>query len=711
MKELPQNPEKTDCGEIPAMDSASSLPSTSAAGIDSSDARPAVKTSLMGAGLENLGNTCFLNVVLQCFTHTVPVVESLRSCSHSAPCHRKIFSPFAFLGGSGSSIWVVIYRGISGGNGGFCALCALRDHVELSLSSSGGVVQPLKLVENLSSILSDSIQYLLPFKDFSRKMLMNFYSACWTALKVAIWIQRHVRSPQVPEKPTSLNAYLVVVLEASCSHCSDTFEPLIDLSLEIEKADSLYAALGSFTQVEKIEDSEMKFTCENCKKEVSVEKQLTIEQAPAVATFHLKRFQTDGQFVEKIRKPLDYPLELDLQPFLSPQNENCVMRVSEDYVLHQEAYILFYKRREVPWFSTFMEAQKICQDLNNASTSPKSVLDVSDTMPDAYSVPVADGTAAAAEVGETMDAVAFNPAEAGEAMDAAASKLAEVGEAIDAAAFNPPTPLSRPPSPKVVLEEPSSKMPSHFICFRIPTFWGVLLRVLSIIVQAISIDEILIFSSKNPLSSPSRFSDKPEVKFSIPRNHLRLEGPGDTNRPSCNILEDGREKEAVNRLLRGMPSSRSSQLRSCIATSRECLSEGSINRIKRQKVPHLNKPCSDGESSPTPSKLLHHQRLSPRSVMHGLVSADSHLVLQFESSRPSSPPIKSTGVLTMLMTGFIASMVDNSYPIIFIVGYVPSRSCPTHTKAIDRQEAEAKDVSFFPVSPAMLLREEISWDA
>ena len=79
--------------------------------------------------------------------------------------------------------------------------------------------------------------------------------------------------------------------------------------------DSLPSALESFTKVEKIEDLEAKFRCENCKEEVSVEKQLMLDQAPSVATFHLKRFKTEGAFVEKIDKHVIFPLELDLQPY------------------------------------------------------------------------------------------------------------------------------------------------------------------------------------------------------------------------------------------------------------------------------------------------------------------------------------------------------------------------------------------------------------
>uniref|UniRef100_A0A6N2MSX9 USP domain-containing protein n=1 Tax=Salix viminalis TaxID=40686 RepID=A0A6N2MSX9_SALVM len=75
----------------------------------------------IGAGLENLGNTCFLNSVVQCLTYTEPLAAYLQSGKHQNSCHVA----------------------------GFCALCAIQKHVSRALQSSGRSLVPKDLVSNL----------------------------------------------------------------------------------------------------------------------------------------------------------------------------------------------------------------------------------------------------------------------------------------------------------------------------------------------------------------------------------------------------------------------------------------------------------------------------------------------------------------------------------------------------------------------------------
>ncbi|KAL1829957.1 hypothetical protein DCAR_0209348 [Daucus carota subsp. sativus] len=346
------------------------------------------KPSLVGAGLANLGNTCFLNAIVQCFTHTVRLVEGVRTYDHVTPCDRHI--------------------------NGICLICAFRGHVEISLSSTGSVVSPWKLVDNLSYFSSSFQRYQ---QEDAHEFLQCFLDRLESSSSDSMFKEMIPGEKKDNFVKQAFGGRLVSKLRCcNCGHVSDTYEPSIDLSLEIKDVTTLEAALESFTKLERIEDPETKFTCENCKEEVSIEKQLLLDETPSIAAFHLKRFKNDGSYIEKIETFVGFPLALDLQPYTnSSQNsdaelryelyaivvhngfsatsghyycfirsapdtwykfdDSTVVRVQENFVLVQDAYILFYAKQGTPWFSTYLENIKPFLNPHCSNTSPKSVLD------------------------------------------------------------------------------------------------------------------------------------------------------------------------------------------------------------------------------------------------------------------------------------------------------------------------------------------------
>jgi Ubiquitin C-terminal hydrolase len=82
-----------------------------------------------------------------------------------------------------------------------------------------------------------------------------------------------------------------------CKYKSNTYDPFLDLSLEVssKKIGSLYDALTEYTRKETL-DAANKWKCSGCKKHVCATKQLTIFRPPLTLCIQLKRFSFGGGF-------------------------------------------------------------------------------------------------------------------------------------------------------------------------------------------------------------------------------------------------------------------------------------------------------------------------------------------------------------------------------------------------------------------------------
>ncbi|RDX64082.1 Ubiquitin carboxyl-terminal hydrolase 23, partial [Mucuna pruriens] len=306
----------------------------------------------IGAGLRNLGNTCFLNSVLQCLTYTEPLAAYLQSGKHKTSCHVA----------------------------GFCALCAIQNHVSRALQSTGRILSPEDLVGNLRCI---SRNFRNARQEDAHEYMVNLLECMH---KCCLPSGVPSESPGAYEKSFVHKIFggrlRSQVKCQQCSSCSNKFDPFLDLSLEIFKADSLQKALANFTAAEWLDGGEREYHCQKCKQKVRALKQLTIHKAPYVLTIHLKRFHAHDPG-QKIKKKVQFGCALDLKPFVSGSydgdvkyslygvlvhsgssthsghyycyvrtsnnmwytlDDNRVSHVSEREVLNQQAYMLFYVR-------------------------------------------------------------------------------------------------------------------------------------------------------------------------------------------------------------------------------------------------------------------------------------------------------------------------------------------------------------------------------
>ncbi|RDW37358.1 hypothetical protein B0I73DRAFT_135599 [Yarrowia lipolytica] len=137
-----------------------------------------------------------------------------------------------------------------------------------------------------------------------------------------------------------------------CSHTSHTYDPLMDLSLQIplKGQASLSSCLDKYTAPEQME-----YFCENCKSHESVSKTLALKKPPVVLSFQLKRFQHTGSSSSKIDTHVEFPLYLDMSPYTCSQESGLVYElyavVCHHGSLNTGHYTCMVKGRDMHWYN------------------------------------------------------------------------------------------------------------------------------------------------------------------------------------------------------------------------------------------------------------------------------------------------------------------------------------------------------------------------
>jgi len=247
----------------------------------------------IGPGLVNVGNTCFLNSTLQCLTYTPTFAEYLLDRLHSKTCKVR----------------------------DFCAMCALQDHVQRCLQGdktgqNGGVISPRNITGKLRAISSHMrLGRQEDSHEFLRHLMQAAQKSCLAGLG---------KLPHSVEETTAVHQIFGGYLRSQvrCLKCraeSNTYDPCLDLSVDINSSNSLLRALREFIKVDRIGGRDNKYKCSACHSLVDAEKQMTVHNAPLALTIHLKRFTYNWRRggMDKISKHIEFPERLDISPFMS----------------------------------------------------------------------------------------------------------------------------------------------------------------------------------------------------------------------------------------------------------------------------------------------------------------------------------------------------------------------------------------------------------
>ncbi|XP_077360309.1 ubiquitin carboxyl-terminal hydrolase 2-like [Festucalex cinctus] len=271
-------------------------------------------------GLKNLGNTCFMNSILQCLSNTPELRDYCLREVHRTDLNNNssaLVEEFAKLI---QSLWTSVTNETTFIPSDF------RRQVQICAPKFAGCNQQdaQEFLRFLLDALHNEVNRATacpraPAEDFDQLSDEDKAKRMWN-----MYLEREdskVVDVFVGQLKSSLTCSV-------CGFRSTVFEPFWDLSIPIAPVSTgevtLKDCLRLFTK-EDVLDGDERPTCNRCKTRQKCTKRFSIQKFPQILVLHLKRFSDSNVRASKLSTYVNFPLkELDLREFASEGGERAV---------------------------------------------------------------------------------------------------------------------------------------------------------------------------------------------------------------------------------------------------------------------------------------------------------------------------------------------------------------------------------------------------
>ncbi|XP_023263432.1 ubiquitin carboxyl-terminal hydrolase 2-like [Seriola lalandi dorsalis] len=273
-------------------------------------------------GLRNLGNTCFMNSILQCLSNTPELrdycLRNIHRTDLNNNCRNSaaLMEEFAKLT---QSLWTSVnneaispsdFRNQIQRYAPKFVGCNQQDAQEFLRSLLDGLHTEVNRVTVRPKVSVEDFDHLSD--EEKGKRMWNMYLEREDSKVVDLF---------VGQLKSSLTC-------TACGFRSTVFDPFWDLSIPIAQKSSgevtLKDCLKLFTK-DDVLDGDERPTCNRCKARRKCTKRFSIQKFPQILVLHLKRFSDSNNRSSKLSTYVNFPLkELDLREFASESSERVV---------------------------------------------------------------------------------------------------------------------------------------------------------------------------------------------------------------------------------------------------------------------------------------------------------------------------------------------------------------------------------------------------
>lgn len=272
-------------------------------------------------GLINLGNTCFMNTIVQALIHTPVLRDYFLADKHVCQFVKEGDKQ--------------------------CLVCELSRIFQEFYSGISSTYIPYRLLH----LVWTSARHLAGYE---QQDAHEFLIAALDLLHRHCIAGSNGRSSSNPHNCNCIIDQIFTgglqsdVTCQECNNVSTTIDPIWDISLDLGPGlvpaltnngsnnspgsgysnspgnydpTSLVDCLKRFTKPEHL-GSSAKIKCSSCHSYQESTKQLTMKKLPIVACFHLKRFEHSTGYHKKISTYVSFPEELDMTPFMSSSRDS-----------------------------------------------------------------------------------------------------------------------------------------------------------------------------------------------------------------------------------------------------------------------------------------------------------------------------------------------------------------------------------------------------